>query len=103
MSRRRFEWRFRQRRISLADRTLVLAMLQIAPEHQESSLDPMDGDRAYAAALEMEENGADVILVSPEALIVGSKRVDETEEIRRMVPVLKRLRNQLAIPYGVIT
>ncbi len=103
MSRRRFEWRFRQRRISLADRTLVLAVLQIAPEIQTSGMDPMDGDRAFATALEMEENGADVILVSPEALITGSKRVEDTEEIRRMVPVLKRLRNQLAIPYGVIT
>lgn len=103
MSRRRFEWRFKKRRIPLGGRSFVLGVLQIAPELQSTGSDPMNADRAFVSAVEMEENGADLILVSAEALLVGSKRIDDTEEVRRIVPVLKKLRGQLGSPVGVMT
>lgn len=103
MSRRRFEWRFGQRRIPLGDRSLVAGMILVAPEYHAAGPDPLDGDRAFALAVEMEEAGAELLLVSGEALLAGIKRIDEAEEIRRVVPVLKRLRGKLAAPVGVVT
>lgn len=102
MSRRRFEWRFKQRRIPLGVHSFVMGVIQIAPEHQDNP-DPMDAENAYSMALEMEEEGAGAILISAEALKVGVRRINDTEEIRRVVPILRKLRHQLTIPVGVVT
>ncbi len=101
--RRRFEWRFGQRRLSVGDRTLVAGMLNLAPEHHREGRDALDGDRAFAQSVEMEESGADLILISAEAWLAGARRIDEAEEIRRLTPALKRLRGKLSVPVGVAT
>ncbi len=101
-ARKRIEWRFGSRRMASGDRTLLAGMLEIAPERQ-ASRDPMDADRAFAKAVEMEEAGADLLLIQPDAWMAGVKRAAEAEEVRRLVPVLKRLREKLAIPIGVVT
>lgn len=103
MSRRRFEWRFAKRRISLGERTLVAGTVHVAPEQQPGGHDPLDPDRAFALAIEMEEAGADLLLVSAEALIAGAKRIADVEEVRRLTPVLKRLRDKVTTLVGVVT
>jgi dihydropteroate synthase len=78
-------------------------MVELAPEHHGTSRDPLPGDAAQAAALRMEEAGADQILLSADAWLPGVKRISEAEELRRLVPAWKRLRDKLAIPLGVAT
>jgi len=63
----------------------------------------MDPDRAFARAVELEELGADVIDIGAESTRPGSARISEAEELRRLIPVLKRLRGKLAIPISVDT
>ena len=63
----------------------------------------MDPDRAYARALEMEEQGADIIDIGAESTAPGSARISEAEEIHRLVPVLKKLNGKLAVPISVDT
>jgi dihydropteroate synthase len=104
MTRRRFEWRFGHHKIPLGERTQVAGVVQIAPERQDAgSRDPMDGDRAFALAMEMEEAGADLLLISSEAWLPGVKRITEAEELRRVSPVIKRLRDRITIPWGLET
>jgi len=102
-SRRRFEWRYKGRRTSLGERTLVIGLIQLAPEYHAGSRDPLDADRAFVLATEMEEAGADLLFVSSEVLLSGVKRVTEAEEMRRAVPVLKRLRERVGVPVGFVT
>jgi dihydropteroate synthase len=101
--RRRVEWRFGQRRLAAGDHTLVAGEIELAPELQEGARDPMDADRAFALAVEMEEAGADLLLVHGDASMAGVKRAGQAEELRRLVPVLKRLRDRMRVPVAVMT
>ena len=50
----------------------------------------------------LEEQGADIIDIGAESTRPGSARI-AGEELRRLVPVLKRLKNNLNIPISVDT
>jgi dihydropteroate synthase len=103
MTRRRFEWKIRDRTLGLGDRTLVMGVLNVTPDSFSDGGKYSDPDRAFARAVELEEEGADIIDIGAESTRPGSRRISEAEELRRLVPVLKRLRNQLTIPISVDT
>jgi dihydropteroate synthase len=97
------EWRLRDRTLLLGERTLIMAALNVTPDSFSDGGEFMDPDRAFARAVELEEQGADLIDVGAESTRPGSVRISEAEEWRRLAPVLKRLRNKLSIPISVDT
>ncbi len=103
MIRKRFEWRLDRRTLLLGERTLLMAVLNVTPDSFSDGGKFNDPDRAFARAIEMEEQGADILDVGAESTRPGSARISEAEELRRLVPVLKRLRGQLTIPVSVDT
>src|ERR1700744_4297404 len=103
MSRKRFEWRLRDRTLQLGERTLIMGVLNVTPDSFSDGGKFSDPDRAFARAIELEEQGADLIDIGAESTRPGSSRISEAEELRRLVPVLKRLRNKLTIPISVDT
>jgi dihydropteroate synthase len=103
MARKRFEWRLAQRHLTLGDRTLLMGILNVTPDSFSDGGKFSDPDRAYARAVELEDAGADIIDVGGESTRPGSQRVSEAEEIRRLIPVLKRLENKLSVPVCVDT
>ncbi len=103
MIRKRFEWKLRDRTLQLGDRTLVLGVLNVTPDSFSDGGAYQDPDRAFARAIELEELGADILDVGAESTRPGSVRISEAEELRRLVPVLKRLKGKLMIPISVDT
>ena len=103
MTRRRFEWKLRDRTLVLGERTLIMGVLNVTPDSFSDGGKYLDPDRAFARAVELEEEGADMIDVGAESTRPGAQRVSEAEELRRLVPVLKRLRHQLSVPVSVDT
>lgn len=103
MIRKRYLWKLQDREIQLGDRTMVVGVLNVTPDSFSDGGKHFDPDRAFARALEMEEEGADIIDVGAESTRPGSARISEAEELRRLVPVLKRLRAKLAVPVSVDT
>ncbi|MDX1981852.1 MAG: dihydropteroate synthase [Bryobacteraceae bacterium] len=103
MNRKPFLWKLRHRELMLGERTLIMAILNVTPDSFSDGGRYYDPDRAYARALELEEQGADIIDIGAESTRPGSERVAEAEELRRLVPVLKRLRGSLGIPISVDT
>jgi len=93
----------RGRSLTLGDRTLIMGILNVTPDSFSDGGKYLDPDLAFARAIELEEQGADVLDIGAESTRPGSARVVEGEELRRLVPVLKRLRNQLNIPISVDT
>jgi dihydropteroate synthase len=77
--------------------------LNVTPDSFSDGGKYLDPDRAFAHALHMEEQGADIIDVGAESTRPDSVRISAAEELRRLIPVLKRLRNQLTIPLSVDT
>ena len=103
MPRKRFLWKLKHREIQLGDRTLIVGILNVTPDSFSDGGRYFDPDRAFARALELEEQGADIIDIGAESTRPGSARISEAEEKRRLIPVLKRLRGKLAVPISVDT
>lgn len=101
--RKRFYWKLKRREIQLGDRTLLMAVLNITPDSFSDGGKYADPDRAFSRALELEELGADIVDIGAESTRPGSARISAAEEMRRLIPVLKRLKDRLAIPISVDT
>src|SRR5580698_4115531 len=95
MPRKRYEWKIRDTSLVLGDRTLIVGVLNVTPDSFSDGGKYLDPDRAFARAIELEEEGADIIDIGAESTRPGSTRVSEAEELRRLVPVLKRLKDKL--------
>ncbi len=103
MERRHFVWKLRDRELLLGARTLLMGVLNVTPNSFSDGGQYLDPDRAFARAIELEEHGADIIDIGAESTKPGSQRVSEAEELRRLVPVLKRLNGKLNVPISVDT
>src|SRR3954468_16821155 len=100
---RRYQWRLKKRELLLGERTLILGVLNVTPDSFSDGGEYAEPDRAFVRALEIEEQGADILDIGAESTRPGSQRISEAEELRRLVPVLKRLRGKLSIPISVDT
>jgi dihydropteroate synthase len=98
-----FYWRLKHREIQLGDRTRLMGVLNVTPDSFSDGGKYSDPDRAFARALELEEQGADIIDVGAESTRPGSERISVAEEVRRLIPVLKRLKGRLSVPVSVDT
>ncbi len=100
---KRYQWKLKQRELLLGDRTLLMGILNVTPDSFSDGGQYSDPDRAFARALELEDEGADILDLGAESTRPGSQRIPEAEELRRLIPVLKRLRGKLSIPISVDT
>jgi len=101
--RKLFYWKLKAREVKLGERTVILGVLNVTPDSFSDGGKYMDPDRAFARAVEMEEQGADIIDIGAESTRPESARISAAEELRRLIPVLKRLRDKLSIPISVDT
>src|SRR5919199_1369682 len=100
---KRYHWKLPHREITLGERTQIMGILNVTPDSFSDGGNYADPDRAFARALELEDQGADIIDIGAESTKPGSARISEAEELRRLVPVLKRLEGKLTIPISVDT
>src|ERR1700693_3674336 len=97
MNRKIYYWKLRTTELQLGERTLIMGVLNVTPDSFSDGGKFSDPDRAFAHAIELEEAGADIVDVGAESTRPGSQRISEAEELRRLIPVLKRLPNKLSI------
>ena len=75
MIRRRHEWKLRNRTILLGSRTLVMGVLNVTPDSFSDAGRYLDPDIAYARALEIQEQGADILDIGGESTRPGSRQI----------------------------
>lgn len=100
---KRYQWKLKHRELILGDRTLIMGVLNVTPDSFSDGGKYAEPDRAFARALELEDEGADIIDIGAESTKPGSARIPEAEELRRLIPILKKLKGQLRIPISVDT
>src|SRR5580704_10606039 len=101
--RRKFKLRLPSRTLVVGERTLVMGVLNVTPDSFSDGGLYLDADAAVARALGMERAGADLIDIGGESTRPGSEAVSASEEMRRILPVLEKLRGRLKIPVSVDT
>jgi len=87
----------------LGERTVIMAVLNVTPDSFSDGGRYADPDVAFARALDLDEQGADILDIGGESTRPGSARISADEEMQRINPVLKKLRDRLTIPISVDT
>lgn len=98
-----YRWKLKNRELVFGERTLIMGVLNVTPDSFSDGGLFSDPDRAFARALDLEDQGADILDLGAESTRPGAARISEAEELRRLIPVLKRLRDHISIPISVDT
>ncbi len=97
----RYPWKLRTQDLTLGARTLVMGVLDVSGAQEAGSTQTVN--RLFEEALAIQAAGADLIDVSAQPRRGVPKLMDADEELRQMVPVLRKLRHNLDIPVSVHT
>lgn len=89
--------------LSLGRRPLIMGILNVTPDSFSDGGRFFNPKRAAARALQMQDEGADLIDVGGESTRPGAGPVSAHEEIKRVLPVIERLKPRLRIPISVDT
>lgn len=73
------------------DRTLVMGVVNVTPDSFSDGGHWFDPQAAVSHGLALLNQGADIVDVGGESTRPGAPRVDEDEELRRVIPVIKEL------------
>jgi len=95
-------WRTARRTIAL-ERPCVMGILNVTPDSFSDGGRLACVDDAVRAAAALREAGADVVDVGGESTRPDATDVDEGEELRRVVPVVRRVVEEVGVPVSVDT
>jgi dihydropteroate synthase len=95
--------RARQFEFAFPRPALVMGILNVTPDSFSDGGQFLEPRAAVAHALKLVEEGAEIIDVGGESSRPRAKPVEEAEELRRVIPVLKELVGRLAIPISIDT
>ena len=101
--RKRFRLQLRSRALILGERTLIMGVLNVTPDSFSDGGAYLDTEAAIARALQLEQDGADILDVGGESTRPGATPVSVDAEHRRVLPVIEGLRGKLRIPISVDT
>ena len=95
-------WRCCGQQIPLA-RTLVMGIVNVTPDSFSDGGQWFEADRAVAHGLELVAEGADLLDIGGESSRPGAAVVEESEELRRILPVIRALAERCGVPVSVDT
>jgi len=91
------------RQYNLNERTHIMGILNITPDSFSDGGNYTSIERAVKQAKRMEMEGADIIDVGGESTRPDHESVTAEEEIERVIPVIKKLKEEISIPISIDT
>ncbi len=89
--------------LDLSARTYVMGVINCTPDSFYSGSRTLDASAAVERALQMVEEGADILDIGGESSRPGADPVPEDEEIRRILPVIETLVQKVDVPISIDT
>jgi dihydropteroate synthase len=90
-----FQWNLGTRTLELGKRTLIMGIVNVTPDSFSDGGLYLDSEKAIAHALQLLDEGADIVDVGGESTRPGAKAaVSAEEELRRVLPVITALKIQ---------
>jgi len=83
--------------------TLVMGIVNVTPDSFSDGGHFLSADSAVDHALRLAGEGADILDIGGESTRPGAAAVEETKEIRRVVPVIERLVGRTGVPISIDT
>jgi dihydropteroate synthase len=85
-------WKLRDRSVNLSRSGLIMGVLNVTPDSFSDGGQFVDEEAAFRHAVRMAEEGAAILDIGGESSRPGSEPVALEEEIRRVIPIMKRIR-----------
>jgi dihydropteroate synthase len=82
---------------------LVMGIVNVTPDSFSDGGKFFNPRKAVQHALELVEEGAEVLDIGGESTRPGAKPVSEKEELRRVIPVIEKLARKIKIPISIDT
>jgi len=95
--------RARQFEFTFPRPALVMGIVNVTPDSFSDGGEFLEPETAVAHALELIEQGADIIDIGGESTRPRASPVTEAEELRRVMPVLKQLAGRVRVPISIDT
>lgn len=95
--------RCRQFEFTFPRPALVMGIVNVTPDSFYDGGRFLDTRTAVAHALQLAEEGAEIIDVGGESTRPGAAPVTESEELRRVMPVIEQLAGRLKVPLSIDT
>ena len=99
----RKHWKTSTGIIEFAETPLLMGILNVTPDSFSDGGDYLDAGKAVARALQMVEEGADIIDLGGESSRPGSKSVTVEEELRRVISIVEKLVEAVSVPISIDT
>lgn len=99
-------WKCGHYHLPLGEKTYVMGIVNATPDSFSSDgvfCDGVLGSQAVERALQMVEDGADILDIGGESTRPGATPVSLEEEKRRVLPLLEALVSQISIPISIDT
>lgn len=97
------ELKIGKRIFDLTNHTYVMGILNVTPDSFSDGGKYIDKDSAIRKALQMIEEGADIIDIGGESSRPGYTKVDTEVQIERVIPVIEGIKKEIDIPISVDT
>ena len=98
-----FSWTLSRRSISQSRLPVLMGILNVTPDSFSDGGRFSTIDAAVNRALQLAEDGAEIIDIGGESTRPGAEPVSQEEELRRTIPVIQRLIGQLRVPVSIDT
>jgi dihydropteroate synthase len=82
---------------------LVMGVINVTPDSFSDGGQFLDASAATAHALKLVAQGAEILDIGGESTRPGAESVSETEELRRVLPVIEQLAGRVNIPVSIDT
>ena len=89
--------------VQCKDRPLIMGIVNVTPDSFYDGGRYANFEQAIAHALELVEQGADLLDIGAESTRPGAVPVNEQDELARVIPVVTELARQVTIPISVDT
>jgi dihydropteroate synthase len=100
---RAIEWRIGNNVVDLSMRGLIMGVLNVTPDSFSDGGKFFDADSAVARGIEMARQGATIIDIGGESTRPGADSISSEEELRRVIPVIARLRETVNVLISIDT
>lgn len=97
------EWQLRTRKLVFPRLPLWMGIVNVTPDSFSDGGAHDDAEAAVRYAMELVEQGADVLDIGGESTRPYSQPVDAQQELRRVMPVVERLAAETKVPLSIDT
>src|ERR1700757_2084702 len=96
-------WKIGDRIFDLSRQGLIMGVLNVTPDSFSDGGKFFAAEKAVEHGVRMVAEGADVIDVGGESTRPGAEPVAAGEELRRVIPVIEKLRAKIDVPISIDT